>query len=153
MADEPVKAARAPRSRQRPVKLPEVMEFSRQMASFLEAGIPIMDALETVSMQVGTPSMAAVVNDLLDQGRRGEGRSPHRQLDGKTGRDHQRHDDGAVQEEPVIALADPGRGVCDRGHFEIPRFPVSATRPQRPAGRETMVACRDRLSSRRRPVG
>jgi type IV pilus assembly protein PilC len=71
MADDTAKKERTPRSEKRPIKLPEVMEFSRQMASFLEAGIPIMDALETVSMQVGTPSMAAVVNDLLDQVRRG----------------------------------------------------------------------------------
>jgi type IV pilus assembly protein PilC len=59
------------RSRQRDIKLPEVMEFSRQMSSFLEAGIPIMDALETVSMQVGTPAMAQVIEDILDQVRRG----------------------------------------------------------------------------------
>ena len=68
MAD---KMERKPRRSRRAVKLSEVMEFSRQMASFLEAGIPIMDALETVSAQVGTPSMTAVVDDLLDAVRRG----------------------------------------------------------------------------------
>ena len=68
MADATDKPKRATR---RDVKLPEVMEFSRQMASFLEAGIPIMDALETVASQVGTPAMAAVVEDLLEAVRRG----------------------------------------------------------------------------------
>lgn len=59
-----------PRQR-RDVKLPEVMEFSRQMASFLEAGIPIMDALETVGTQVGSPAMASVIQELLEAVRRG----------------------------------------------------------------------------------
>jgi type IV pilus assembly protein PilC len=53
------------------VGLGDVQEFSRQLGAFLEAGIPMLDALETVRDQIGSPEMAAVVDEILAGVRRG----------------------------------------------------------------------------------
>ena len=39
------------------VKPEIIMEFSRQLGSFIEAGIPLIDALEIVGMQTGSDDM------------------------------------------------------------------------------------------------
>ena len=48
----------------RPVKLEEVMNFSRQMSSFLSAGVPILDALSVVSEENATKKMQEVLADM-----------------------------------------------------------------------------------------
>ena len=49
------------------VKAEEVMNFSRQMSSFLKAGVPILDSLAVVAEENATPKMKEV---LADMGRR-----------------------------------------------------------------------------------
>ena len=58
-------------SSSREVAPADVMEFSRQLSSFLEAGIPIIDALETVGSQIGAPAMARVVEEITTDVQRG----------------------------------------------------------------------------------
>lgn len=41
-----------------------VMAFSRQMASFIEAGISVLEALEIVAEEVGDPAMRVVVEEM-----------------------------------------------------------------------------------------
>jgi len=48
----------------RPVKVEEVMNFSRQMSSFLRAGVPILDALSVVSEENATKKMQEVLADM-----------------------------------------------------------------------------------------
>ena len=48
----------------RTVKPPVVMAFSRQLSSFFEAGISILDALEIVGQQTASPVMRTVVADI-----------------------------------------------------------------------------------------
>ncbi|MEP7047901.1 MAG: type II secretion system F family protein, partial [Ilumatobacteraceae bacterium] len=48
-----------------------VMAFSRQLSSFLEAGIPVLDALEIVATQTGSPPMRIVINDIRSSIHRG----------------------------------------------------------------------------------
>jgi type IV pilus assembly protein PilC len=48
----------------RTVKPAEVMAFSRQLSSFLEAGISVLDALEIVGMDTGSPVMRRVIADI-----------------------------------------------------------------------------------------
>jgi type IV pilus assembly protein PilC len=48
----------------RPVKAEEVMNFSRQMSSFLRAGVPILDALSVVSEENATKKMQEVLADM-----------------------------------------------------------------------------------------
>jgi type IV pilus assembly protein PilC len=48
----------------RAVKAEEVMNFSRQAASFLKAGIPILDALATVAEESASKKMAEVLDDI-----------------------------------------------------------------------------------------
>jgi type IV pilus assembly protein PilC len=48
------------------------MAFSRQLSSFLEAGIPVLDALEIVAEQTGSPPMRVVVNDIRSSIHRGK---------------------------------------------------------------------------------
>jgi type IV pilus assembly protein PilC len=46
------------------VKPAGVMAFSRQLSSFLEAGIPVLGALEIVGLETGSPVMRAVIADI-----------------------------------------------------------------------------------------
>jgi type IV pilus assembly protein PilC len=46
------------------VKPAVVMAFSRQLSSFLEAGIPVLGALEIVGMETASPVMRGVINDI-----------------------------------------------------------------------------------------
>ena len=53
------------------VKPDVVMAFSRQLSSFLEAGIPVLDALEIVGQQTGSAPMRVVITDIRDSIHRG----------------------------------------------------------------------------------
>lgn len=53
------------------VKPEVVMAFSRQLSSFLEAGIPVLDALEIVAQQTGSPPMRIVITSVRDSIHRG----------------------------------------------------------------------------------
>ncbi len=53
------------------VKPDVVMAFSRQLSSFLEAGIPVLDALEIVAQQTGSAPMRTVIIDIRDSIHRG----------------------------------------------------------------------------------
>ena len=53
------------------IKPDVVMAFSRQLSSFLEAGIPVLDALEIVAQQTGSPPMRVVITDIRDSIHRG----------------------------------------------------------------------------------
>ncbi len=55
----------------RAVKPQVLMAFSRQLASFLEAGIPVLEALEIVSMETDSSEMKTVVLDLRSAVQRG----------------------------------------------------------------------------------
>lgn len=55
------------------VKPAVTMAFSRQLSSFLEAGIPLLDALEIVGQQTDSPKMREVVADVADSIHRGMG--------------------------------------------------------------------------------
>ena len=46
------------------VKPAAVMAFSRELSSFLEAGIPVLEALEIVGLETGSPVMRAVIADI-----------------------------------------------------------------------------------------
>ncbi len=46
------------------VKPPVIMAFSRQLSSFLEAGIPVLEALEIVANETASPAMRAVITDI-----------------------------------------------------------------------------------------
>ncbi|HEY0519759.1 MAG TPA: type II secretion system F family protein [Ilumatobacteraceae bacterium] len=53
------------------IKPDVVMAFSRQLSSFLEAGITILDALQIVAQQTGSSPMRAVIMDVRDSILRG----------------------------------------------------------------------------------
>src|SRR5664279_5888017 len=55
----------------RPVKAEEVMNFSRQMASFLRAGVPILDSLAVVAEENASPKMKDVLSDMARRLRAG----------------------------------------------------------------------------------
>lgn len=59
------------RSYGRPVKTEAVMSFSRQLASFLEAGISILEALEIVAEETASEEMRVVIHEIRDTVRRG----------------------------------------------------------------------------------
>jgi type IV pilus assembly protein PilC len=59
------------RSYGRPVAPEAVMSFSRQMSSFLEAGISILEALEIVAEETASDEMRAVILEIRDTVRRG----------------------------------------------------------------------------------
>ena len=48
-----------------------VMAFSRQLSSFLEAGIPLLDALDIVAQQTASPAMRVVITDIRSSIQRG----------------------------------------------------------------------------------
>ena len=53
------------------IKPEVVMAFSRQLSSFLEAGIPVLDALAIVAQQTGSAAMRVVITDVRDSIHRG----------------------------------------------------------------------------------
>jgi type IV pilus assembly protein PilC len=53
------------------IKPAVIMAFSRQLSSFLEAGIPLLDALEIVGQQTSSPLMRKVVDDIRGSIHRG----------------------------------------------------------------------------------
>ena len=53
------------------IKPNDVMSFSRQLSSFLEAGIPVLDALEIVAQQTDIALMRTVITDIRDSIHRG----------------------------------------------------------------------------------
>ena len=53
------------------IKPDDVMSFSRQLSSFLEAGIPVLDALEIVAQQTDIALMRTVITDIRDSIHRG----------------------------------------------------------------------------------
>ena len=55
------------------IKPPVVMAFSRQLSSFLEAGIPVLDALAIVEEQADSAQMRAVIADVRSSIHRGTG--------------------------------------------------------------------------------
>jgi type IV pilus assembly protein PilC len=57
-----------------PKKVPrkDLMHFSRQLAVFVAAGIPITDALESISEEMGNKQLKAVIIDIRDRLQAGE---------------------------------------------------------------------------------
>ena len=55
------------------VPLDEIMHFSRQMGTFMRAGVPIMEALENLRQDTSSKKFAQVLGDVID--RVGAGRS------------------------------------------------------------------------------
>ncbi len=55
----------------RPVKLDELMNLSRQLASFLRAGIPILDSLAVVGEENASKKMKEVIDDVQQRLRAG----------------------------------------------------------------------------------
>lgn len=55
----------------RPVKPEDLMNFSRQAASFLLAGIPILDALAIVAEETSSDALAEVLQDIRQRVRAG----------------------------------------------------------------------------------
>ena len=53
------------------IKPAVVMAFSRQLSSFLEAGIPLLDALDIVAQQTASPLMRTVITDIRTSIQRG----------------------------------------------------------------------------------
>ncbi len=68
---EPIKTKKALFSVGKKVKSDVVMAFSRQLSSFLEAGISVLDALEIVAQQTASPQMRIVINDVRSSIHRG----------------------------------------------------------------------------------
>src|SRR5437764_949151 len=56
---------------QKKVPRKELMHFSRQMAVFLRAGIPILDALEVISEETGNKLFKTALLDIADSLRAG----------------------------------------------------------------------------------
>lgn len=54
-----------------PVKPEVVLAFSRQVASFLEAGISLLEALEVVREEIGDETMSQVISEMSDEIERG----------------------------------------------------------------------------------
>src|SRR6478672_6995790 len=55
------------------VKIEEVMNFSRQLSSFLRAGVPILDSLGVVAEENASKKMQEVVTDVQRRLRSGSG--------------------------------------------------------------------------------
>ena len=68
---QPVKTKKPLFSIGKSIKSDVIMAFSRQLSSFLEAGIPVLDALEIVAQQTASPQMRIVVNDIRSSIHRG----------------------------------------------------------------------------------
>ncbi|MGZ4767424.1 MAG: type II secretion system F family protein, partial [Ilumatobacteraceae bacterium] len=71
------KPAAAPREKKplfsigKTIKPPVIMAFSRQLSSFLEAGIPLLDALDITCQQTASPLMRTVITDIRSSIHRG----------------------------------------------------------------------------------
>ncbi|MFN8050412.1 MAG: type II secretion system F family protein [Acidimicrobiales bacterium] len=52
---------------QKKVPLVDIMHFSRQMATFIRAGIPVIEALREIRQDVKNPRFAAILSDVLDR--------------------------------------------------------------------------------------
>ncbi|MCA1833693.1 MAG: type II secretion system F family protein [Actinomycetota bacterium] len=50
----------------------EVMNFSRQLAAFVRAGIPILDAIETIGSEVANDTLKKTLDEIVDALRRGD---------------------------------------------------------------------------------
>ncbi|MFJ8043965.1 type II secretion system F family protein [Kitasatospora sp. NPDC096147] len=57
----------------RKVDLVELSNFSRQMAAFVKAGVPVLDALEIIRAETKDRKLAEVLADVMDSLRFGEG--------------------------------------------------------------------------------
>jgi type IV pilus assembly protein PilC len=68
---EPVKTKKPLFSIGKSIKAEVVMAFSRQLSSFLEAGISVLDGLEIVAQQTASPQMRIVINDVRASIQRG----------------------------------------------------------------------------------
>ena len=68
---QPIKTKKPLFSIGKGIKADVVMAFSRQLSSFLEAGIPVLDALEIVAQQTASPQMRTVINDIRSSIHRG----------------------------------------------------------------------------------
>jgi type IV pilus assembly protein PilC len=55
----------------KPVKTEAILAFSRQLASFLEAGISIIESLEIVAEETASEAMSAVIMEIRDSIRKG----------------------------------------------------------------------------------
>src|SRR4051812_34825056 len=49
----------------------DLMHFSRQLAVFIKAGIPILDALQTIEEENGNKTFKEVLGDIIEQLRSG----------------------------------------------------------------------------------
>lgn len=70
-AEQPVARTRSRGIGRERVPAAVLMVFSRQLASFLEAGISVIEALEVVAAETTSPRMRAVINDMRDTVLRG----------------------------------------------------------------------------------
>jgi type IV pilus assembly protein PilC len=70
--DRPPAAAKAPSFFDKRVKPKELMQFSRQLAAFVRAGIPILDGLALLREDLSNPSMQRALGDMEDSLRRGD---------------------------------------------------------------------------------
>jgi type IV pilus assembly protein PilC len=70
-AAQPVKTKKPLFSVGKSIKSEVVMAFSRQLSSFLEAGISVLDGLEIVAQQTASPQMRIVINDVRASIQRG----------------------------------------------------------------------------------
>jgi type IV pilus assembly protein PilC len=50
----------------------EIMNFSRQLGSFVKAGIPILEALDAMSEETGNSTFKSILVDVADSLRAGE---------------------------------------------------------------------------------
>jgi type IV pilus assembly protein PilC len=71
LSAQPVKTKKPLFSVGKKIKSDVIMAFSRQLSSFLEAGISVLDALEIVAQQTASPQMRIVVNDVRSSIHRG----------------------------------------------------------------------------------
>src|SRR3954465_6681449 len=74
----PIVAARAKKKRSlnfdiTPKKVPrkDLMQFSRQLAVFMRAGIPILDALQAINEEMGNKLLREMVDDITEELREG----------------------------------------------------------------------------------
>src|SRR5262245_39144784 len=54
------------------VKRAEIMNFSRQLAAFVRAGIPILDAIDTLRAEAGNDRFRTVLAEICDSLRTGD---------------------------------------------------------------------------------
>ncbi len=69
--DEDFTARKTIRKRKKKVKLNEVVVFSRQLATMVDAGLPLIQSLETLREQIENPTFNEIVDDLVGNIERG----------------------------------------------------------------------------------